>query len=65
MSHDFPVHNWTTDKASEPPHYTVGSHKIYLYRIHDAFEKKVRIHRSKDEDGRWKRIRSLFLSENP
>ena len=64
VSHDFPVHNWTTDKASEPPHYTIGSHKIYLYKIPDALENKVSINRSEEEEGRWKRIRSLFLSEN-
>lgn len=65
VSHDFPIHNWTTDKASEPPHYTIGSHKIYLYCIPDALENKVSINRSEEEEGRWKRIRSLFLSENP
>jgi SAM-dependent methyltransferase len=65
VSHDFPIHNWTTDKSSEPPHYTVGSHKIYLYSIPEAFENEIRIRRSKEDEGRWKRIRSLFLSENP
>jgi len=65
VSHDFPVHKWTTEKSSEPPHYTVGSHKIYLYRIPGAFEKEIREKRSKEEERRWKRIRSLFLSENP
>ena len=65
VSHDFPVHNWTTDKSSEPPHYTVGSHKIYLYRIPEAFENEIRVKRSKEEEGRWKRIRGLFLSESP
>ena len=65
VSHDFPVHNWTTDKSSEPPYYTVGSHKIYLYCIPDAFENEIRIRRSKEEEGRWQRIRSLFLSESP
>ncbi len=65
VSHDFPVHNWTTDKSSEPPHYTVGSHKIYLYCIPEAFENEIKIKRSKEEEGRWRRIRRLFLSENP
>jgi SAM-dependent methyltransferase len=65
VSHDFPVHNWTTEKSSEPPHYTVGSHKIYLYRIPGAFEKEISIKRSKEEERRWRRIRSLFLSDNP
>jgi SAM-dependent methyltransferase len=65
VSHDFPVHNWTTDKTSEPPHYTVGSHKIYMYCVPEAFENEIRIRRSKEEEGRWKRIRRLFLSEDP
>ncbi len=65
VSHDFPVHNWTTDKGSEPPHYTVGSHKIYLYCIPEAFKNEFRVKRSKDEEGRWKRIRGLFLGDDP
>ena len=65
VSHDFPVHNWTTEKSSEPTHYTVGSHKIYLYRIPGAYEKEIKANRSKEEERRWKRIRRLFLSENP
>jgi hypothetical protein len=36
-----------------------------MYRIPEAFENEIRIKRSKEEEGRWKRIRSLFLSENP
>jgi SAM-dependent methyltransferase len=65
VSHDFPVHNWTTDKSSEPSHYVVGSHKIYLYCVPDAFDKEIRIKRSKEEETRWKRIRSLFLNGEP
>ena len=64
VSHDFPIHTWTTDKSSEPLHYTIGSHKIYLYRIPDAFENKIRIRRSKEEEGRWKRMRRLFLEDD-
>lgn len=64
VSHDFPVHTWTTEKSSEPPHYTIGSHKIYLYSIPEAFENKISIRRSKEEEGRWKRIRSLFLGDD-
>ena len=64
VSHDFPVHTWTTEKSSEPPHYTIGSHKIYLYSIPEAFENKISIRRNKEEEGRWKRIRSLFLGDD-
>jgi len=64
VSHDFPIHTWTTEKSSEPPHYTIGSHKIYLYSIPEAFENKISIRRSKEEEGRWKRIRSLFLGDD-
>jgi len=64
VSHDFPVHTWTTEKSSEPPHYTIGSHKIYLYRFPEAFENNISIRRSKEEEGRWKRMRSLFLGDD-
>ena len=60
VSHDFPIHNWTTSKADSPEHYTVGSHKIYVYHIPDAYGGKRNIHRGPEEEGRWKRIRDIF-----
>ena len=64
VSHDFPVHEWVTVKRENPPHYILGSHKIYLYFIPEAFERGTTIHRSPDEESRWKRIRELFLQES-
>jgi len=64
VSHDFPIHGWATVKAEPPEHYVVGSHKIYVYSIPEAYEKKPSILRSKDEDSRWRRIRDLFIRED-
>ena len=64
VSHDFPIHGWTTVKRDPPEHYVVGSHKIYVYSIPEAYEKKSSILRSKDEDSRWRRIRDLFMRED-
>jgi hypothetical protein len=63
VSHDFPIHGWTTAKEEPPEHYVVGSHKIYVYSIPEAYEQKSSILRSKEEDGRWRRIRDLFVRE--
>ena len=63
VSHDFPVHGWNTVKSDPPEHYVLGSHKIFVYSIPDAFERKSSILRSREEESRWKRIRDLFLRE--
>jgi len=63
VSHDFPIHGWTTVKKELPEHYVVGSHKIFVYSIPEAYEQKSSILRSKEEDGRWRRIRDLFVRE--
>lgn len=60
VSHDFPIHNWTTSKTDPPEYYTVGSHKIYVYSIPDAYERRKNILRSPGEESRWKRIRDIF-----
>lgn len=64
VSHDFPVREWVTVKSENPPHYLLGSHKIYLYLIPEAYERETSIYRNPDEEDRWKRIRDLFLQEN-
>ncbi|TRO46544.1 methyltransferase domain-containing protein [Candidatus Bathyarchaeota archaeon] len=64
VSHDFPIHGWTTVKKDPPEHYVVGSHKIYVYSIPEAYEKKSSVLRSKEEDSRWRRIRDLFIRED-
>lgn len=32
VSHDFPIHGWVTEQPDGSPH-TMGSHKLFLYRI--------------------------------
>jgi hypothetical protein len=64
VSHDFPIHGWATVKTEPPEHYVVGSHKIFVYSIPEAYEKKSSILRSKEEEGRWRRIRDLFIRED-
>lgn len=61
VSHDFPIHGWSTMKTDVPYHYTVGSHKIFLYIIPDAYRRKRTVPRSSKEESRWMRIRDLFL----
>jgi len=61
VSHDFPVQGWTTVKPESSDHYTVGSHRLYLYRIPDAYETGSAILRSPGDESRWRRIRDVFL----
>lgn len=61
VSHDFPIHGWSTMKDDLPYHHTVGSHKIYVYSIPDAYQRKRTVPRSPKEESRWRRIRDLFL----
>ncbi len=61
VSHDFPVHGWTTRKIDNPDYYQVGSHKIYVYGIPEAYEREMTVLRSPEEESRWRRIRDLFL----
>jgi SAM-dependent methyltransferase len=63
VSHDFPIHGWSTLKNEEPDYYKLGSHKIYLYTIPDAYEREKTVLRNPDEESRWKRIRALFLGD--
>ena len=61
VSHDFPVQGWTTVKPNSSNHYAVGSHRLYLYRIPDAYETGRAILRSHGDGSRWRRIRDVFL----
>ncbi|MGD2142572.1 MAG: methyltransferase domain-containing protein [Candidatus Bathyarchaeota archaeon] len=65
VSHDFPFNDWVTDKPSGPHHYTLGSHKIFLYNIPQAYQTGLKGKRSTQEDSRWKRLRELLLGEEP
>ena len=44
VSHDFPVHGWVTDRPDGTPH-TMGSHKMFLYRIPGAYTKETKVKR--------------------
>lgn len=55
VSHDFPVSDWVHSREEER-FYMVGSHKLFLYEIPEAYmlEKKV------SEGDRWDRLRRMF-----
>jgi len=61
VSHDFPIHGWMTLKEDPRDHYTMGSHKIYLYGVPHAYETAPRVHRNPEEESRWRWIRATFL----
>jgi SAM-dependent methyltransferase len=55
VSHDFPITDWVHSREEERQ-YMVGSHKIFLYRVPEAYEKKEE---TREED-RWSRVRRLL-----
>ena len=57
VSHDFPINGWDTSKGTAPPHYTTGSHKIFLYSLPDAYENREK----KGQKSTWNRIRDRIL----
>jgi len=58
VSHDFPIVDWITAKHDQG-YYNVGSHKIYFYRIPQAYNSKAPEKKDREED-RWGRIKRLF-----
>jgi SAM-dependent methyltransferase len=58
ISHDFPIHGWVTDQPDGTPH-TMGSHKMFLYRLPEALTKEI-IQRTEEEEDRWRRVRDMF-----
>lgn len=55
VSHDFPVSDWAHSREEER-FYMVGNHKLFLYRMPEAYTK-----RGGGQDGdRWDRLRRLF-----
>ncbi len=58
ISHDFPVQSWVTDLPDNTP-YIMGSHKMYLYSIPDAYRKEAAPPKEDNED-RWRRVRDMF-----
>lgn len=59
VSHDFPIHGWVTDQPDGTSH-TIGSHKIFLYRIPEAYTKEVKVQRTDEEENRWRRVQDMF-----
>ncbi len=59
VSHDFPIHGWVTDQPDGTPH-TIGSHKMFLYRIPKAYTKEIKVRRIEEEEDRWRRVRGMF-----
>jgi SAM-dependent methyltransferase len=59
VSHDFPIHGWVTDQPDGTPH-TMGSHKMFLYRIPEAYTKEIKVQRIDEEEDRWRRVRDMF-----
>jgi len=59
ISHDFPIHGWVTDQPDGTPH-TLGSHKMFLYRLPEALTKEIKIQRTDEEEDRWRRVRDMF-----
>jgi len=64
VSHDFPIQGWSTRKNDSPEYFQMGSHKIYLYAIPEAYERKGEAYAGKEEESRWKRIRDIFLGND-
>jgi SAM-dependent methyltransferase len=61
VSHDFPIQGWSTRKDDIPEYFQMGSHKIYLYAIPEAYKRTGEVTMVKEEESRWKRIRDIFL----
>ncbi len=59
VSHDFPIHGWVTDQPDGTPH-AMGSHKMFLYRIPEAYTKEIKVQRIDEEEDRWRRVRDMF-----
>jgi hypothetical protein len=59
VSHDFPIQSWVTDQPDNNPN-TMGSHKMFLYRIPDAYTKKAKPQDTDEDENRWRRVRDMF-----
>jgi hypothetical protein len=57
VSHDFPIRGWRTVKGGYPDHYSYGTHRIYVYRVPEAYKGGG----GNPRDDRWRRLRELFL----
>jgi hypothetical protein len=59
VSHDFPITEWIVSREEERV-YMVGAHKLFLYRVPDAYEKK-----GVPEADRWSRVRRMLERRGP
>jgi SAM-dependent methyltransferase len=59
VSHDFPINDWTTID-NDNGKYSVGSHKIYIYRIPESYEKSKKVQKNQKANRRLNRIKNLF-----
>jgi hypothetical protein len=59
VSHDFPINDWTTID-NDNGQYSVGSHKIYIYRIPESFKFPKKLESTHTENNRVNRIKNLF-----
>jgi hypothetical protein len=58
VSHDFPIMDWVMDT---PDHEAIklGSHKLFSYRVPDAYTVKFNDQNKPSDSGRWDRIKKL------
>ena len=58
ISHDFPITDWVT-MSEDGSFVKEGTHKLYLYKVPDAYTRKIEKKEETSTD-RWGRIRRLF-----
>lgn len=58
VSHDFPIIDWTTINGDKGQ-YTIGSHKIFVYRVPESYQ-QLKNKESSKKNNRWKRITNLI-----
>jgi len=59
VSHDFPIHGWVTVQPDGTP-TVIGSHRVFVYRVPDAYRRQLLIERTDEEENRWNRVRGMF-----
>ena len=58
ISHDFPIMDWVTNTPDDMA-IKVGTHKIFSYRIPEAYSTKIE-ETEKPTETRWNRIRKIL-----
>ena len=59
ISHDFPIMDWVMDT---PDHEAIklGTHKLFIYRVPDAYTVKLDKPEKPSDNDRWNRIKNLL-----